>query len=548
MPLELSISQQIEEQYRLLVESVQDYGIFLLDTAGYIQTWNPGAYRIKGYTSAEIIGQHFSVFYSQQEKDNGKPARQLENALKLGRYEEEGWRIRKDQSRFWANVIITPVYNQQGQLTGFSKVTRDLTQRQQYENILLTSERQKREQAQLLLTIINNSPAGITLFEPILNEEGQLIDFRFKQTNRANAAAAGRSVEELTGQSLKVQFPQSQSQQFWQRLVACYQTGMPQQLTENYTADGLSIWIDGAFVKQGEDVLWVFQDVSALKQAQVALEEQLESLQKAKQQVDIDLVRLKVAEQEVSRALDREREMNRLKSEFVNLVSHQFRTPMTSILLKAEALQRFSNRSSDPAFAKKVTDYAQQVGQDIHRLNRLISEVLINERVQSGQVSIRRQPLNLVEFCLNLINQQCQYETAYQRVNFQSAKKNIQVWADPILLEQVLENLMSNALKYSDDAKKPVEVLLAETPNECIVTVKDYGIGIPADDLKYVAKSFYRASNATHYPGTGLGLSLSYQLVKMHGGQLQIESQHNQYTVCTVSLPKSPADDETNAG
>ncbi|MGV3557494.1 PAS domain-containing sensor histidine kinase [Larkinella arboricola] len=542
MPLELTITQQIEEQYRLLVESVQDYGIFLLDRHGYIQTWNQGAYRIKGYSTHEILGKHFSLFYSQQEIINGKPARQLEIALRQGRHEEEGWRIRKDQSRFWANVIITPVYNQQGQHTGFSKVTRDLSQRKQYEDALRASEQQKHQQAQLLLTIIDHSPAGIALFEPILNAEGQPIDFKFKQTNRTNAAAIGQTVEELIGYSLQALFPPAQTRHFWQQLIACYQTGQPQQLTEHYTGDGLAMWIDGTFVKQGEDVLWVFQDVTPLKQAQLALEERLISLQQAKQQVDIDLVRLQVAEQEVSRALDREREMNTLKSEFVNLVSHQFRTPITSILLKAEALQRFSNRCQDPYFAQKVVEYCQQVGQDVHRLNKLISEVLINERMQSGQIQARRQPVNLVDFCQNLISQQGQYETAYQRVQFHGADPNMQVCVDPTLLEQVLENLISNALKYSAESQKPVEVLVEKTPTECVVTVKDYGIGIPTHELAHVSKSFYRASNATHYPGTGLGLSLSRRLVELHGGRLLIESRHNQYTVCTITLPLYEAD------
>lgn len=535
--MELSINQQIEEQYRLLVESVQDYGIFLLDSQGYIQTWNEGAYRIKGYTTSEIIGNHFSIFYSPQEIAQGKPHHELEIAIQQGRYEEEGWRIRKDQSRFWANIIITPVFDAEQQLIGFSKVTRDLTQRKQYENALRASEREKHQQNQLLLTIIDHSPAGIALFEPILNPAGQVIDFKFIQTNPANAALAGRSTEEFTGQLLRTLFPQVQTQQFWRQLVTCFQTCQPQPLTENYTGDGLDIWIDGTFVKQGENVLWVFQNITPLKQIQLELQQKLTKLQEAKQQVDIDIVRLKIAEKEVAKSLDAERATNALKTEFVNLVSHQFRNPLTSIFLRAEAMKRFSERCTDKAFAQKVVAYSDQVSQDIHRLNKLITEVLTNERLQLGQVQVRREGVNLTELCQNLITQQRQQDAAYQRIVFRSDYQDVRVWADPALLEQILENLMSNALKYSAESQKPVEVTLGETPTEWVITVKDYGIGIPTDELKHVTQSFYRASNATHYPGTGLGLSLSHRLVGIQGGQLTIESKQNQYTLCRLSLP-----------
>lgn len=124
------------ERYRLLVESVQDYAIFLLDKDGVIVSWNKGAQRLKGYRPDEIIGRHFSVFYLQRDKDAGKPERELELARKLGRVEDEDWRVRKDGSQFWANVVITALYDEQHELTGFAKVTRDLTERKQHEDEL----------------------------------------------------------------------------------------------------------------------------------------------------------------------------------------------------------------------------------------------------------------------------------------------------------------------------------------------------------------------------------------------------------------------------
>jgi len=119
--------------YQLMVEAVRDYAIFMLDPNGYVASWNTGAERIKGYTAAEIIGQHFSVFYPQAAVASGHPAHELKIATAEGRFEEEGWRVRKDGGQFWANVVITAVRDETGALVGFAKVTRDLTERRNAE-------------------------------------------------------------------------------------------------------------------------------------------------------------------------------------------------------------------------------------------------------------------------------------------------------------------------------------------------------------------------------------------------------------------------------
>ena len=121
------------EDYRLLVESIVDYGVFLLDPAGHIPSWNRGAERIKGYAAHEIVGEHFSTFYPAEDVEAGKPAWELEVATAQGRLEDEGWRVRKDGSRFWANAVITALRDASGELRGFAKVTRDLSQRRAAE-------------------------------------------------------------------------------------------------------------------------------------------------------------------------------------------------------------------------------------------------------------------------------------------------------------------------------------------------------------------------------------------------------------------------------
>jgi PAS domain S-box-containing protein len=129
-----------EERFRLLVESVQDYALFMLDPAGRIASWNHGAERIKGYRAAEVVGRHFSLFYTRDDIDSGKPDAALEQAAASGRFEDVGWRVRKDGSLFWAGVVVTALRDENGKLRGFGKVTHDLTERRQATQQLAQNE------------------------------------------------------------------------------------------------------------------------------------------------------------------------------------------------------------------------------------------------------------------------------------------------------------------------------------------------------------------------------------------------------------------------
>lgn len=151
------------ENYKLLVESVQDYAIFLMDKNGYIRTWNKGAEKNKGYTADEIIGKHFSTFYRQVDLDAKKPERELEIALKFGRAEDEDWRARKDGSLFWASVVITALYNKNGEHIGFAKVTRDLTERKKHEDELRLANKLLKEQQRELRKVNKSKDEFISI-------------------------------------------------------------------------------------------------------------------------------------------------------------------------------------------------------------------------------------------------------------------------------------------------------------------------------------------------------------------------------------------------
>ena len=176
--------------FQLLVSSVQDYAIFMLDPWGRIASWNEGAARIKGYAAQEIIGQHFSVFYPERDVSAGKPEWELIVAADTGRYEDEGWRVRKDGNQFWANVVITALRDESGNLKGFGKVTRDLTSRRRAE-----LERVERERKEADLLPSRNS---LHAFPPALRLlAAGVIDARFLITHRFPLTEAGQALDAL---------------------------------------------------------------------------------------------------------------------------------------------------------------------------------------------------------------------------------------------------------------------------------------------------------------------------------------------------------------
>ncbi|PVY39741.1 PAS domain-containing sensor histidine kinase [Pontibacter virosus] len=159
-----------EEQYRILIDSITDYAIFLLNTEGYIITWNTGAEQIKGYAADEIIGKHFSIFYTQQDLADNHPSQELTKAIAEGKYEEEGWRVKKDGSVFWANVVIAPVYDKDQQLIAFSKITRDLSERKKAEDDLYRAfEELKESEERFRLLIEGVTDYAIFMLDPAGN-------------------------------------------------------------------------------------------------------------------------------------------------------------------------------------------------------------------------------------------------------------------------------------------------------------------------------------------------------------------------------------------
>jgi len=253
------ILRESEERFRLLVEGVKEYAIFMLDVEGRVTTWNPGARRIKGYEPEEIIGEHFSLFYTIEDVERGHPEEVLGLAAADGRYEEEGIRVRKDGSTFWADVVITALTEEAGDLRGFAKVTRDITARKGAEERerLLLREQAARERATDILESISDAFFAV-------DEE-----WNFTYINGKAEEFWGRSREELRGKNVWGEFPQAVDSEFYRQIKRAMEEGVTTEFETISPAMGG--WVAGRAYPSREGLSVYFQDVTEHRRAQEEL-------------------------------------------------------------------------------------------------------------------------------------------------------------------------------------------------------------------------------------------------------------------------------------
>src|SRR5215207_8091650 len=253
------VLRQSEERFRLLVEGVKDYAIFMLDPYGHITTWNEGARRIKGYEAEEIVGEHFSIFYTEEDVERGHPDEELRIAAAEGQYEEEGIRVRKDGSTFWASVLITALWDEDGGLRGFAKVTRDITARKEAEERerLLAQERAARERTTDILESISDA------FYTVDRR------WRFTYVNNRAEELWGRRREELLGKNIWEEFSEAEGSEAHQRL----ERAMEEAVTSEFETESLVLdaWVAVRAYPFREGLSVYFQDVTERKRTEESL-------------------------------------------------------------------------------------------------------------------------------------------------------------------------------------------------------------------------------------------------------------------------------------
>ena len=476
------------ETFRQLVEGVQDVAIFMLDGAGRVSTWNSGAERIKGYRAEEIVGQHFHRFYPPEAVAEGKPARLLAIAARDGQVEDEGWRVRKDGARFWAEVTITALRDSEGAVIGFAKATRDLTARKEAQVALHRSE----QTFQLLVESIQD--CAIFMLDP---------DGRVASWNAAAERIKGYRAQEIMGEHFSTFYPPDDVAQ-----------GKPQWALEIAEREGRHE-DEGWRVRKDGTRFWANTVISPMRDLQGGL------IGYAK--VTRDLTQRRRAEQALAQT---SQELER----FSYSVSHDLRAPLRAINGYAQALwEDHVARLDDEGkrLLAVIRDSAKLGGE-------LIDGLLSFSHL--GRQALARAPVDVTALAESVVAElrQTQGSVAVEVVLSPLPPAS----GDAALLRHVLVNLIGNAFKFSVKRAHPkVEIGAEQHGSEVAYYVKDNGVGF---DMQYAGKLFgvfQRLHRPDEFEGTGVGLALAQRIIQRHGGRIWAEGKVNEGATVRFTLP-----------
>ena len=502
------------ERFRLLVEAVRDYAIFMLDPQGHVITWNLGARLINGYEPGEIIGQHFSKFYPPEALARDHPAYELKAATDAGHFEEEGWRVRKDGTRFWANVVITALRDRSGGLVGFGKVIRDLTRQRAHEDELRHSE----ERFRLLVDRV----ADYAIF--MLDVNGFIATW-----NSGAERIKGYAAEEIVGRHFRTFYPKDVAD-----------SGYPEYELKSAAARG-SFVDEGWRVRKDGSRFWAHVTITALRDDEGRLRgfakvtrdmteaKRTEALESAGAEREALLDAERTARIEAQRSA-------KVKDEFLASLSHELRTPLNAILGWAQVLRGKGRARS----ADDVERAMEIIERNARAQVRLIDDLLDLSRILGGRMRLDVQEVGLVDVVQSTVDS---VEPGAQakgiRLDAVLDPQGGVVSGDAARLQQVFWNLLTNAVKFTPKGGR-IQVTLQRVNSHIEVSVADTGIGIPADFLPHVFERFSQADTSLQrrQGGLGLGLAISKQLVELHGGSIHAKSLgEGKGATFTVHLP-----------
>jgi PAS domain S-box-containing protein len=523
------VSRPAEDRLRLLVDSVVDYGIFMLDTAGGIVSWNSGAERMNGYTAQEILGQHFSIFYPRQDIDDGKCDLELRVATAQGRFEDEGWRLRKDGTKFWANVVLTAVRDADGDLIGYGKVTRDLTERRMAEDSL----RQSEERLRLLIASVKD----YAIF--ILDPTGHVASW-----NSGAERLKGYSASEIVGQHFSRFYPieDIRAGKCEMELEQASELGRFEDEGWRLRKDGSRFWANVVIsaVRDEKGVLRGFAKVTRDLSERKRHEEErlaLARIDAARRVAEENEERAREMTEELRIARDKAEESTRLKDEFLATVGHELRTPLSAILGWGRMLQ---GGVLDESKAKKAFEV---IVRNALAQSQIIDDLLDVSRIVAGQLRLD----------LDFLNVRQVIDMAVDAVRSSAEAKEITVEAvldpeggiirgDRGRLQQVVWNLLTNAVKFTPRQGR-ISVSLWREGSWVEIVVSDTGRGIAPDFLPRVFDRFAQqeGSHARKAGGLGLGLAIVKHLVELHDGTVEARSGGEDLgATFIVRLPVAP--------
>ncbi len=466
-----------DDIFRILVEQTKDYAVFVLDPQGRVATWNIGAERLKGFRREDIVGEHFSRFYAPEDVARGWPTHELEVAKAEGRFEDEGWRVRKDGTRFWANVVITALRDPDGHLLGFSKITRDLTLRRMHEEEL----RQSEERFRLLVEGVSD----YAIF--MLDVDGYVTSW-----NTGAERITGYARGEIVGSHFSRFFAdEDRGSAPWEELATAKRTGRAES--------------EGWRVRKNGERFWARVVVTPLRDS----EQRLYGFAKITQDLS-----------ERRHILSLEQAAKRV-AEFIAVLAHELRNPLAPIASAVDVMSRLPADHPTQPVMRAVVE------RQTHQLAHIIDDILDMARITRGELAITRAPVDIAEVVGMAV------ETVRPVVDEKAHTLAIEILDEPLLVQgdakrlvQLVVNLLSNAARYTPSGGR-ISVSVSLEGGYTLLRVRDNGPGIAPAAQERIFDMFVRGEDASAAFGGGLGvgLALSRKIAELHGGSLDVASE-----------------------
>jgi PAS domain S-box-containing protein len=495
-----------QQNFRLLVQGVVDYAIYMLDLKGTVASWNAGAQRIKGYSEEEIIGRHFGVFYGEDDRQNGLPERALEIARREGKYEAEGWRIRKDGTKFLASVVIDAIRDN-GELIGFAKITRDITERKKHESALVDSE------AKFRLLV-----GGVTDYALYMLDPTGIVS----NWNAGGQRIKGYAPEEIIGQHFSRFY--TPGDQASGRPAAALKHA---EKTGRYEEEGLRVRKDGTF-------FWASVVIDAIR------DESGKLLGFAK--ITRDITERREAQQKLERMQQQLAESQKLDAlgQLTGGVAHDFNNLLMIVSGNVHTLKKLVRDHPKGSRSIEAIEAAATRGA---QLTRQLLTFARRQRVNPESIDVAERITAVYEVLDSGLGGAVRLLTEIEP----------DLWpvvVDTSEFETALVNLVVNARDAMPEGGNVIiaaENAASKDPSHpgdhVVITVRDSGVGIPPDVLSKVFDPFFTTKAIGK--GTGLGLSQVHGFAHQAGGTVNISSQLGKGTSVSISLPRGKAGEAT---
>ena len=480
--------RESEERYRMLLDGIEDYAIFMMDPRGQILSWNAGAELMKGYRADEIIGQNFSCFFPPEDIEQGRPEEILRLTSAAGRHEEQGMRVRKDGSRFLASLTFTALYDQAGDLRGFSEFSHDLTE--------------SKESVAKYRGLLEAAPDAMV----VVNQAGVIV-----LVNTQVERQFGYRRDELVGEKIKKIIPEG----FAERLIADATRSTAEALAQHIGAgielsgrrkDGtefpIEIMLSPLESTEGILVTAAIRNISARKKS----------------------------EQELAVANQVLEESNLELKQFAYIASHDLQTPLRSITGFVQLLQQEYEGKLD----EQAQDWILRTVRAVARMQTLIRDLLSYSCVEARSGPFTQIPfLDIVNDALILLE-----SSIHDSGGQVTCDKLPMVMGDRSQLVQLMQNLIGNGLAYRSDKPPHIHISAERGGKDWIFSVRDNGIGIDPKHYDQIFEIFKRLHNQKDKPGTGIGLAVCRRVVNRHGGKIWVESEPGHGSTFHFTIPE----------